>query len=71
MSMKCWLRIADDCFLASNFASSFISAQDGELGKLLIDIDTFMARKPIWNMSACTFDFFSMSRTPKTIPMAC
>ncbi|GJN34684.1 hypothetical protein PR202_gb23369 [Eleusine coracana subsp. coracana] len=49
MSMKCWLRIADDCFPASNFASSFSSAQGGELGKLQIDIGKFMARKPIWS----------------------
>jgi hypothetical protein len=71
MSMKCWLRVADDCFPASNFASSFISAQGGELGKLQIDIGKFMARKPIWSRSACTIDFFSMTRTPQTIPMAC
>ncbi|KAJ1288991.1 hypothetical protein BS78_02G131500 [Paspalum vaginatum] len=49
MSMKCWLRIADDCFPASNFASSFGSPQGGELGKLQIDIGKFMARKPIWS----------------------
>ncbi|CAL5090281.1 unnamed protein product [Urochloa decumbens] len=49
MSMKCWLRIADDCFPASNFASSFSSPQGGELGKLQIDIGKFMARKPIWS----------------------
>ncbi|CAD6240195.1 unnamed protein product [Miscanthus lutarioriparius] len=49
MSMKCWLRIADDCFPASNFASSFSFPQGGELGKLQIDIGKFMARKPIWS----------------------
>ncbi|KAG8050267.1 hypothetical protein GUJ93_ZPchr0009g1407 [Zizania palustris] len=49
MSLKCWLRIADDCFPASNFASSFSSTQGGELGKLQIDIGKFMARKPIWS----------------------
>ncbi|CAD6214841.1 unnamed protein product [Miscanthus lutarioriparius] len=49
MSMKCWLRIADDCFPASNFASSFSSPQGGELGKLQIDLGKFMARKPIWS----------------------
>uniref|UniRef100_A0A0D9XGY2 Protein HIRA n=1 Tax=Leersia perrieri TaxID=77586 RepID=A0A0D9XGY2_9ORYZ len=48
-AMKCWLRIADDCFPASNFASSFSSTQGGELGKLQIDIGKFMARKPIWS----------------------
>ena len=60
MSMKCWLRIADDCFPASNFASSFSSPQGGELGKLQIDLGKFMARKPIWNRSACHFDCFSI-----------
>ncbi|KAM3295155.1 hypothetical protein ACQJBY_037798 [Aegilops geniculata] len=49
MSMKCWLRIADDCFPASNFSSSFSSTQGGELGKLQIDIGKFMARKPVWS----------------------
>ncbi|KAL5200796.1 hypothetical protein ABZP36_035150 [Zizania latifolia] len=49
MGLKCWLRIADDCFPASNFASSFSSTQGGELGKLQIDIGKFMARKPIWS----------------------
>ncbi|KAL5205767.1 hypothetical protein ABZP36_033976 [Zizania latifolia] len=49
MSLKCWLRIADDCFPASNFASSFSSTQGRELGKLQIDIGKFMARKPIWS----------------------
>ncbi|CAO2185984.1 unnamed protein product [Urochloa humidicola] len=50
MSLKCWLRIADDCFPASNFATSFGSTQGGgELGKLQIDIGKFMARKPIWS----------------------
>jgi protein HIRA/HIR1 len=51
-SLKCWLRIADDCFPASNFASSFSSTQGGELGKLQIDIGKFMARKPIWSRFA-------------------
>ncbi|KAJ1282222.1 hypothetical protein BS78_03G035000 [Paspalum vaginatum] len=49
MSLKCWLRIADDCFPASNFASSFSYPQGGELGKFQIDIGKFMARKPIWS----------------------
>ena len=63
MSMRCWLRIADDCFPASNFASSFSYPQGGELGKLQIDIGKFMARKPIWSRSACTFDCFSVMTT--------
>lgn len=51
MNMKCWLRIADDCFPASNFSSSLNlgSTQGGELGKLQIDLGKFMARKPIWS----------------------
>ncbi|KAL6656508.1 hypothetical protein ACP70R_007334 [Stipagrostis hirtigluma subsp. patula] len=49
MSLKCWLRIVDDSFPASNFASSFSSPQGGELGKLQIDIGKYMARKPIWS----------------------
>ncbi|KAJ8470377.1 hypothetical protein OPV22_024720 [Ensete ventricosum] len=50
MSLMCWLRIADDCFPASNFASSFnlSSIQSGELGKLQVDVGKFMARKPSW-----------------------
>lgn len=50
MSMKCWLRIADDCFPASNFASSFSlsSIHSGELGNLQVDVGKFMARKPTW-----------------------
>ncbi|XP_073014379.1 protein HIRA-like isoform X1 [Typha latifolia] len=54
MSLKCWLRIADDCFPASNFASSFNlgSVQSGELGKLQVDVGKFMARKPSWTRVA-------------------
>ncbi|KAG0489681.1 hypothetical protein HPP92_006544 [Vanilla planifolia] len=50
MNMKCWLRVADDCFPASNFASSFSlsSIHSGELGNLQIDVGKFMARKPTW-----------------------
>ncbi|XP_074559804.1 protein HIRA isoform X2 [Curcuma longa] len=50
MSMLCWLRIADDCFPASNFASTFnlSSIQSGELGKLQVDVGKFLARKPSW-----------------------
>ncbi|XP_072998786.1 protein HIRA-like isoform X1 [Typha latifolia] len=51
MSLMCWLRIADDCFPASNFASSFslCSLQGGELGKLQVDVGKFMTRKPSWS----------------------
>ncbi|XP_009414557.2 protein HIRA [Musa acuminata AAA Group] len=50
MSLMCWLRIADDCFPASNFSSSFNLShiQSGELGKLQVDVSKFMARKPSW-----------------------
>ncbi|CAA6660695.1 unnamed protein product [Spirodela intermedia] len=51
MGMKCWLRIADDCFPASNFASSLNlgSVQGGELANLQIDVGKFLARKPSWS----------------------
>ncbi|KAL5647527.1 hypothetical protein ACJX0J_041882, partial [Zea mays] len=49
ISLKYCLRIADDCFPASNFASPFSFPQGGELGKLQIDISKLMARKPIWS----------------------
>ncbi|PKA60543.1 Protein HIRA [Apostasia shenzhenica] len=50
LNLKCWLRIADDCFPASNFASSFSlnSIHSGELGNLQVDVGKFMARKPTW-----------------------
>lgn len=53
MSLMCWLRIADDCFPASNFASTFnlSSIQSGELGKLQVDVGKFLARKPSWTRS--------------------
>lgn len=51
MNLKCWLRIADDCFPASNFASSFSlsSIHSGELGNLQVDIGKYVARKPSWS----------------------
>ena len=50
MSLKCWLRVADDCFPASNFASSWSlgSTQSGELAALQVDVRKFLARKPGW-----------------------
>lgn len=50
MGLKCWLRIADDCFPASNFASSFnlSSIHSGELGNLQVDVGKFISRKPTW-----------------------
>uniref|UniRef100_A0A1D1YI46 Protein HIRA n=1 Tax=Anthurium amnicola TaxID=1678845 RepID=A0A1D1YI46_9ARAE len=51
MSLMCWLRIADDCFPASNFASSLnlSSVQGGELANLQVDVGKFLARKPSWS----------------------
>ncbi|KAJ3681559.1 hypothetical protein LUZ60_016048 [Juncus effusus] len=49
--MKCWLRIADDCFPASNFATC-LDLKAGELAKLQVEAGKFMARKPIWNRLA-------------------
>ncbi|KAI3450698.1 hypothetical protein Pfo_007363 [Paulownia fortunei] len=51
MSLMCWLRVADDCFPASNFASSWTlgSAHGGELASLQVDVRKFLARKPGWS----------------------
>ncbi|KAK3443807.1 protein HIRA isoform X1 [Eucalyptus grandis] len=51
MSLMCWLRVADDCFPASNFASSWSlgSIQNGELASLQVDVRKYMARKPGWS----------------------
>lgn len=51
MSLMCWLRVADDCFPASNFASSFNLGfpQNGELAALQVDMRKFLARKPGWS----------------------
>lgn len=51
MSLMCWLRVADDCFPASNFASSFNLGfpQNGELAALQVDVRKFLARKPGWS----------------------
>ncbi|KAJ6386175.1 hypothetical protein OIU77_029191 [Salix suchowensis] len=50
MSLMCWLRVADDCFPASNFASSWnlSSIQSGELAALQVDVRKYLARKPTW-----------------------
>ncbi|XP_044482710.1 protein HIRA-like isoform X2 [Mangifera indica] len=50
-SLMCWLRVADDCFPASNFASSwnFGSVQSGELAALQVDVRKYLARKPGWS----------------------
>ncbi|KAG9158117.1 hypothetical protein Leryth_000276 [Lithospermum erythrorhizon] len=51
MGLKCWLRVADDCFPASNFASSWNlgSIHGGELATLQVDVRKFLARKPGWS----------------------
>ncbi|KAL3828556.1 hypothetical protein ACJIZ3_017358 [Penstemon smallii] len=50
-SLMCWLRVADDCFPASNFASSWNlgSAHGGELATLQVDVRKYLARKPGWS----------------------
>lgn len=50
-SLMCWLRVADDCFPASNFSSSWNlgSVQSGELAALQVDIRKYLARKPGWS----------------------
>ncbi|CAK9153819.1 unnamed protein product [Ilex paraguariensis] len=50
-SLMCWLRVADDCFPASNFASSWNlgSNHGGELAALQVDVRKFLARKPGWS----------------------
>ncbi|XP_071697209.1 protein HIRA-like [Rutidosis leptorrhynchoides] len=50
-SLMCWLRVADDCFPASNFVSSFNLGfpQKGELAALQVDVRKLMARKPGWS----------------------
>ncbi|XP_060169818.1 protein HIRA isoform X1 [Lycium barbarum] len=51
MSLMCWLRVADDCFPASNFSSSWSSGSlhGGELGALQVDVRKFLARRPGWS----------------------
>ncbi|CAA2942923.1 HIRA isoform X2 [Olea europaea subsp. europaea] len=51
MSLKCWLRVADNHISASNFSSSwnFSSAHGGELADLQIDVRKYLARKPGWS----------------------
>ncbi|XP_019178834.1 PREDICTED: protein HIRA isoform X1 [Ipomoea nil] len=51
MNLMCWLRVADDCFPASNFASSWNlgSFHGGELAALQVDVRKFLARRPGWS----------------------
>ncbi|KAJ1440666.1 WD40/YVTN repeat-like-containing domain superfamily [Sesbania bispinosa] len=57
LSLKCWLRVADDCFPASNFASSWSigSIQSGELAALQVDVRKYLARKPGWTRHVLTW----------------
>ncbi|CAN4119486.1 unnamed protein product [Withania somnifera] len=50
-SLMCWLRVADDCFPASNFSSSWSmgSSHGGELAALQVDVKKFLARRPSWS----------------------
>ncbi|XP_024632384.1 protein HIRA isoform X2 [Medicago truncatula] len=50
MNVKCWLRVADDSFPASNLSSSWSlgSIQSGELAALQVDLRKYLARKPGW-----------------------
>ncbi|KAK9913027.1 hypothetical protein M0R45_036854 [Rubus argutus] len=51
MGLMCWLRVADDCFSGSNFASSWHLGltQSGELAGLQVDVRKYLARKPGWS----------------------
>ncbi|KAI4373582.1 hypothetical protein MLD38_011695 [Melastoma candidum] len=51
MGLMCWMRVADDCFPASTFSSSWSlgSVQSGELASLQMDLRKYMARKPGWS----------------------
>ncbi|KAL5127776.1 Protein HIRA [Glycine soja] len=48
MSLKCWLRVANDYFPASSFANSWCMRliQSGELAALQVDVRKYLARKP-------------------------
>ncbi|CAN1252265.1 Protein HIRA [Linum perenne] len=50
-SLRCWLRVADDCFPTSNFASSWNlgSAHSGELSALQVEVRKYLGRKPSWS----------------------
>ncbi|KAL5159179.1 Protein HIRA [Glycine soja] len=47
-SLKCWLRVTNDYFPASNFASSWCMGliQSGELAALQVDVRKYLAWKP-------------------------
>lgn len=66
MSLKCWLRVADDCFPASNFASSWNlgSVQSGELAALQVDVRKYLARKPGWSRFVIFIYYGSSFRKP-------
>lgn len=62
-NLMCWLRVADDCFPASNFVSSwnFGSIQSGELATLQVDVRKYLARKPGWSRFLLYFDIFLLT----------
>ncbi|KAL2971515.1 hypothetical protein AAZX31_15G200000 [Glycine max] len=47
-SLKCWLRVTNDYFPASNFASSWCMGliQSGELAAFQVDVRKYLAWKP-------------------------
>ncbi|XP_057850963.2 protein HIRA isoform X2 [Cryptomeria japonica] len=51
VSMRCWLRVADDCFPASNFSSTLPvrTSQDCELAALQADACKFAMRNISWS----------------------
>ena len=53
MSLKCWLRVANDYFPASNFDSSWCMGliQSGVLSALQVNVRKYLARKPGSTMS--------------------
>ncbi|PIA28331.1 hypothetical protein AQUCO_07200174v1 [Aquilegia coerulea] len=46
-SLMCWMRIVDDCFPASKFASSLNLGAVGELASLHVDVGKLLTRKQI------------------------
>ncbi|KAF5193563.1 Hira-like protein [Thalictrum thalictroides] len=49
MSLMCWMRIVDDCFPASKFASSLNLGSVGELASLHVDVGKLLTKKQIWS----------------------
>lgn len=57
MSLMCWLRIVDDSFPASSFASTWNlgSVHSGELASLQVDVGKYLTRKQSWSRYLFTF----------------